>query len=134
MRASALIAVLLVAPALLLVAACGAAETVDTPSEFFLPVGDVAAGREAFIGLKCHYCHAVEFDAEMPEPVGEVKGPAIGARQAAQSDDQITMSIVSPGHEMPPLMREPISPMGDYRHVMTVLQLADIVAFVGQHR
>ncbi len=132
MRAS-LIVVVLAAPVLILAAACGA-ETVETPSEFFLPIGDVAAGRDAFVDMKCHYCHVVEFDAEMPEPAGDEHGPAIGSRQASQSDEKIAMSIVSPGHEMPPLMREPTSPMGDYRHVMTVQQLSDIVAFCGQRQ
>jgi len=133
MRTS-LIAVVLGAPVLILAAACGGAETVETPSDFFLPVGDAVAGREAFIELKCHYCHVVDGDADMPAPVGDEHGPNIGSRQGNQSDEKIAMSIVSPGHEMPPLMREPTSPMGDYRFVMTVQQLSDIVTFCSQER
>jgi hypothetical protein len=116
--------------AILLAAACATDEAAMGPSEFFLPVGDAAAGREAFIELYCHYCHLVPSDPDMPGLVGNTKGPDIGERQADRSREWIAMSIVAPGHEMPPLMREPQSPMGDYKNAMTVRQLMDLVAFV----
>ena len=114
---------------LVLVAACSDAPPA-LPSDFFLPIGDVAAGREAFIELRCHYCHTVTGDAQMPGRVGDREGPAIGSRQEEQGRDTVAMSIVSPSHQMPPLMRESQSPMGDYRQAMTVQQLIDVVAFV----
>lgn len=131
MRKSVATAILLAASVVVFAAACATEEAADVPSEFFLPIGDAVAGREAFIELHCNYCHLVPGDAEMPGLVGETKGPDIGARQADRSREWIAMSIVAPGHEMPPLMREPQSPMGDYKDSMTIRQLMDLVAFVG---
>ncbi len=130
MRAHAATAVLLGVASILLVAACATEQEAAEPSVFFLPVGNQMAGREAFIELYCHYCHLVPSDPDMPGLVGEVKGPDIGARQADRSREWVAMSIVAPGHEMPPLMREPQSPMGDYKNAMTIRQLMDLVTFV----
>jgi hypothetical protein len=114
----------------LLAAACATEQEYQEPSEFFLPVGEQAAGREAFIELYCNYCHLVPSDSEMPGLVGDIKGPDIGERQANRSREWIAMSIVAPSHQMPPLMRQPQSPMGDYSGAMTVRQLMDLVTFV----
>lgn len=114
---------------LVLAAACSGDVPVP-PSDFFLPIGDAADGREAFIELRCHYCHTVAGDAEMPARIGDTQGPDIGSRQETRGRDTIAMSIVSPSHQMPPLMRESQSPMGNYRRVMTVQQLIDLTAFV----
>lgn len=130
MRASVATAVVLGVSAVLLTAACASQEVADGPSEFFLPIGDSEVGRETFIELRCNYCHLVPGDADMPGLVGEEKGPDIGERQAERSREWIAMSIIAPGHEMPPLMRDPQSPMGDYKNVMTIRQLMDLVAFV----
>ena len=129
MRASLATAVI-VGLAALLLAACAGDEAAQDPGEFFLPIGDATAGRETFVELRCHYCHLVPGDAEMPGLVGEARGPEIGSRQTTRSRDWVAMSIVAPGHEMPPLMRSPQSPMGDYKNVMTIRQLIDLVAFV----
>lgn len=129
MRASFATAVILALAALVL-AACASEEAADDPGEFFLPIGDAAAGRETFVELRCHYCHLVPGDDDMPGLVGEARGPDIGSRQATRSRDWVAMSIVAPGHEMPPLMRSPQSPMGDYKNLMTIRQLMDLVAFV----
>jgi len=130
MRGHGATAIILGICALLFAAACASDDAAVEPSEFFLPVGDQAAGREAFVELYCYYCHLVPGDPEMPGLVGDTKGPDIGARQAQRSREWIAMSIVAPGHEMPPLMREPQSPMGDYKDAMTIRQLMDLVAFV----
>jgi hypothetical protein len=130
MRALSATAILLGVSALLLAAACASNDAGGEPSEFFLPVGDATAGREAFIELYCYYCHQVPGDPDMPGRVGDTRGPDIGERQADRSREWIAMSIVAPGHEMPPLMRLPQSPMGDYKDVMTVRQLMDLVAFI----
>lgn len=130
MRFSGATAIVLGVSAILLAAACATDQGFQEPSEFFLPVGDQAAGREAFIELYCHYCHLVPGDADMPGLAGDAKGPDIGSRQSDRSREWIAMAIVAPGHEMPPLMRLPQSPMGDYKDSMTVRQLMDLVAFI----
>ena len=130
MRFSVATAVVLGVSAILLAAACATDQGSQEPSDFFLPVGDHAAGREAFVELYCNYCHLVPGDADMPGLVGDTKGPDIGSRQSGRSREWIAMSIVAPGHEMPPLMRQPQSPMGDYKDAMTIRQLMDLVTFV----
>ena len=130
MRAPVAAAILLGVSAILLAGACATEEVAGDPSDFFLPVGDQTAGREAFIELRCNYCHLVPADSAMPGLVGDTKGPDIGERQAGKTRDWIAMSIVAPGHEMPPLMREPQSPMGDYKDAMTIRQLMDVVSYV----
>ena len=130
MRVPVATAILLGVSAILLAAACATEEVAGESSDFFLPVGDQAAGRETFIELYCNYCHLVPSDAAMPGLVGDTKGADIGQKQAGKSRDWIAMSIVAPGHEMPPLMRLPQSPMGDYKDVMTIRQLMDLVTFV----
>ena len=130
MRAHVATAILLGVCAILLAAACATEQQAAEPSVFFLPVGNQAAGREAFEELYCYYCHLVPGDPMMPGLVGDTKGPDIGARQAERSREWIAMSIVAPGHEMPPLMREAQSPMGDYKNAMTIRQLMDLVSYV----
>jgi len=98
-----------------------------TTSDFFLPVGDAAAGREVFVALECYSCHAVPNDAEMPPPDGEVVGPECGGSMAGKSREFIADSIISPSHIIPP--PEMDSPMEDLRAEMSVKQLIDLVAF-----
>jgi hypothetical protein len=42
------------------------------------PVGDVGAGRQAFIDLKCTTCHAVVSEPDFPRPVSANPGPTLG--------------------------------------------------------
>lgn len=98
-----------------------------TTSDFFLPVGDAAAGREAFVALECYSCHAVPKDPEMPPPTGEVVGPECGDTLAGKSREFIADSIISPSHIIPP--PEVDSPMLELRAEMSVQQLIDLVAF-----
>jgi hypothetical protein len=98
-----------------------------TTSDFFLPVGDAAAGREAFVALECYSCHAVPKDPEMPPPTGEVVGPECGDTLAGKSREFIADSIISPSHIIPP--PEVDSPMSELRAEMSVQQLIDLVAF-----
>jgi hypothetical protein len=60
-----------------------------TTGDFFLPVGDVAAGRQAFVDLKCYSCHAVPDDPDMPPPDGDVNGPECGGELASKSREYI---------------------------------------------
>ena len=127
------VAILGIIAVLTIVAASCAQEqeepAIVTTSDFFLPVGDVAAGREAFVALECYSCHAVPSDPEMPPPDGEVQGPECGGALAGKSREFIADSIISPSHIIPPPEME--SPMEDLRAEMTVKQLIDLVAFCG---
>ena len=105
---------------------------VVTTSDFFLPVGDVAAGRQAFVELKCYACHAVPDDPDMPPPDADVRGPECGGELAGKSREYIADSIISPSHIIPPPEME--SPMEDLRAEMSVKQLIDLVAFCSSER
>ncbi len=105
-----------------------------------LPEGNAAKGREHFIALGCVACHTV-LDEDLPEPV--VTGPVrvlLGSRTGrALSYGQLVTSIVNPSHRLSArypkkdVSVEGTSLMTVYNDVLTVTQLADIVAFLESH-
>jgi len=116
----------------------GGAST-DTPSvTVTLPAGDVKAGRQAFMDLKCTACHAVPSEPEFPAPVSASPGPLIDARLASRDVSYLMTAIMSPSHaissntsgEVRARLEGVLSPMGDFSHVMTVRQLIDLHAYV----
>ncbi len=101
---------------------------------FFLPTGDAAAGREAFLALGCNSCHAVDAPG-FPFPVASPQVPVrLGPNQAKLTRAELVESIVAPSHQIPAGMENvsigQLSRMGDYSHCMTVRQLVDLVAFI----
>ena len=112
--------------------------TARTPEQYsarpsYLTMGDAAAGRRAYLALKCNTCHIIA-----GEPISgnstRLTGPQLGKSVALQSPGQIADSIVAPRHAISkragPWQRSPGSNMGDYAHIMTVQQLIDLVAYL----
>jgi hypothetical protein len=103
-----------------------------------LPAGDAAAGRKAFLDLRCTACHAVPSEAEFPKPVSANPGPPVDARLAAKDFSYLATAIASPSHQLSldtsPAVRAHIegvlSPMGDFTQAMTVRQFMDLHAFI----
>jgi hypothetical protein len=103
-----------------------------------MPAGDAAAGRQAFLDLRCTACHAVPSEPGFPAPVSANPGPPVDAQVAGRDVSYLLTAIVSPSHELSPNMSEDVrsnlegvlSPMGDFSRVMTVRQLVDLSAFV----
>lgn len=103
-----------------------------------LPVGEVQAGRKAFVDLKCKVCHAVPSEPEFPAPVSANPGPPIDARVGGRDMSYLATAIVSPSHELSVDLDEAVraqlagvlSPMGDFSHTMTVRQLVDLQAYL----
>src|SRR5688572_12389091 len=107
-------------------------------SGFYLPEGDAARGREAFVALHCQSCHFV--DKEGPP----LSGPGAGlvglggdtARVRTYGD--LVTSIVNPSHEVADEYiadehaENRVSPMASafLNNFVTVQQLVDIVAFL----
>jgi Cytochrome c len=110
-----------------------------TPSvTVMLPAGDVKAGRQAFMDLKCTACHAVPSEADFPPPISANPGPPMDARLARRDVSYLAAAIVSPSHEISPNISGEVrarldgvlSPMGDFSHAMTVRQLVDLHAYL----
>jgi mono/diheme cytochrome c family protein len=103
-----------------------------------LPQGDVGAGRQAFLDLRCTACHAVPSEPDFPAPVSANPGPPIDARLASRDVSYLMASIMTPSHaisinisdEVRASLGGVLSPMGDFSRVMTVRQLVDLHAYV----
>ncbi len=110
------------------------ASTVTVP----LPGGDPAAGRQAFLDLRCTACHRVPSEPAFPLPVSANPGPPIEARLAGRDVSYLAASIIAPSHQLSLAtdkgVREHLdgvlSPMGDFSRVMTVRQLVDLHAYL----
>lgn len=102
-----------------------------------LPKGDPAAGRAAFVELKCTTCHPVAGDRVLPAPSSGSQGPKLNT-DLASDVGQLATSIVAPSHIISSRISDTVksqmsgmlSPMGDFSDVMTVRQLADLVAYI----
>lgn len=102
---------------------------------FFLPQGDAARGREAFLKLKCQTCHAVEGEKDFTVPVAEKAGPVLGTRQARYSPGWLADAIVSPSHTIAAgsggkSESGNLSRMGDFKDAMTVGEMIDLIAYI----
>ena len=110
--------------------------------ELTLPRGNPDAGRLAFMDLRCTACHRVAGETDWPAPVSNAPGPDLGPALAAQPFGQLATAIVAPSHAMSvrtgpdarAQMEGVLSPMGDFSEVMTVRQLANILAYLDRVR
>jgi mono/diheme cytochrome c family protein len=103
-----------------------------------LPKGDARAGRQAFQELKCHVCHAVSGEKDF-SPIAELRGPMLNATLQLQTSSDVAAAILAPSHSLSvrtseavkaQMWRQGASPMGDYSEVLTVRQLADLLAYL----
>jgi mono/diheme cytochrome c family protein len=110
-------------------------QLVDT---IVLPTGEARAGRQAFQDLKCHVCHGVAGEPEFT-PIAELQGPLLNRTLQLQSAADIAAAIIAPSHSLSvrtseavkaQMWRQGMSPMGDFSRVLTVRQLADLLAYL----
>ena len=124
--------------------------------QLILPEGDAAAGNQAFLDLGCTTCHTVRGTETLPAPKME-KSLELGPTLTGLSRGGIATQVVRPTHvnaeatelwtDWDPGQRVWLGPgqdvgegeeaqlrqasrMSDYRAVMTVQQLSDLVAFL----
>ena len=111
----------------------------DTPTvTVTLPPGDLKAGRQAFLDLRCTACHAVPSEPDFPAPVSANPGPLIDARLADRDVSYLMAAIMTPSHaistnisdEVRARLEGVLSPMGDFSRAMTVRQLVDLHAYL----
>lgn len=108
--------------------------------QIHLPEGDAASGKELFVALGCVSCHTV-LGAELPET--EMKGPirvVLGSSTSrALTYAQIVTSIVNPSHRLSKrypeerVSDEGTSLMVNYNDIITVAQVTDLAAFLGEY-
>lgn len=106
-----------------------------TPPEnaIYLPPGDAAKGRAAFLDLKCNTCHGVAGDGIARLVEGRL-GPDMGKIQASLPASQLATSIIAPSHNVAAMNTKwragDVSRMGDFSYAMTVRQWIDLVAYM----
>ena len=129
---------------LMLILGAGAAEAqtrypYDVVASVVLPRGEGQAGRQAFLDLKCHVCHRVSGERGFAAPTSGLQGPDLNALLQLQESSTIAAAIIAPSHSLSirtseavkaELSRQGMSPMGDFSRVMTVRQLADLLAYL----
>ncbi len=107
-----------------------------TPADgFFLSQGSPEAGREAFVRLKCAACHWVQNETEFGNPVTRRTGPMLGWQQARYAPGWLANSFVSPSHTISmhsseEMKDDELSRMPDFKEIMTVREMMDIVAYL----
>jgi hypothetical protein len=107
-------------------------------SGFYLPQGDPARGREAFVALHCQDCHFIE--SETPPLSGPEAGSVGlgGDTSRVRTYGDLVTSIVNPSHEVADeyladkRAENRSSPMAAayLNNYVTVQQLVDVVAFL----
>lgn len=101
---------------------------------FSLPPGDPAAGRQAFVDLKCYACHAIQGE-QFPLKPGEsaTAGPDLSGMGAHHPTAYLVESILDPNAV---LVEGPGYIGGDGRSIMpsypemTAAQLVNLVAYI----
>ena len=117
---------------------CGPQPSEPVSAVVTFPAGDIAAGRQVFLDLKCTACHRVPAEPSFPAPVSTNPGPAMGQRLASRDLAYLATAIISPSHELSrgtsfevrAHIEGALSPMGDFSRVMTVRQLIDLYAYL----
>ena len=122
------------APARITMDAIHAAGGVPPGWRFTLPPGDPAAGRQAFVDLKCYACHAIKGE-QFPLRPGEVAtaGPDLTGMGQHHPTEYLVESLVNPSAV---LIEGPGYVGGDGRSIMpatpamTLAQLIDLIAYL----
>ena len=118
------------------VALFGLACTTHSAAGFRLPDGSVERGEASFAQLGCNSCHSV-YRTDLPAPVALPPVPSLGGPVGRlPTDGMLVTSIINPSRTIVRPQGEQqctagsVSRMGTYGDVMTVTQLADLVAFL----
>lgn len=112
----------------------------DSPRGFVLPAGDPVKGKQAFTDLGCVNCHSVYGETFSTEPSvnSEWVIPLGGELPMAMSYGRLVTSIIHPSESTRAssdvyIGEDGESLMPEYKSVMTVEQMADLVDFLQDH-
>lgn len=120
---------------------CGGNEAKRHSTGFFLPDGDVEAGKTLFVGMRCNRCHTVDGVLLPDQDLPELPKIALGGEiYKVKSYGELVTAIISPEHTISPQYIATLSdeekkgdvnsPMLGFNDSMTVRQLIDLVAFL----
>lgn len=108
----------------------------ESPRGFALPKGDVDAGRQAFMELRCNDCHAAEGVTFHNPEEADITFTLGGRSTRVTTYADLVTSIINPSHRLSayyPGKKAAVggeSRMHNYNDVITVQELIDIVAFL----
>lgn len=106
---------------------------------FTLPVGKAEHGEAAFLQFRCYDCHRVQGVDLPPSEDTEHVSVELGVVDQPRSYADLVTGIINPSHRLakgytPSLVsQDGKSRMPVYNDVMTVAQLADLIAFLQAH-
>jgi sulfur-oxidizing protein SoxX len=108
---------------------------------FRLPDGDAVRGKVAFVALKCHTCHILAGESDLPKPSETFRTPVHlgGEVSRVKTYGELVTAVIHPTSQLSSQLDKKemgtatLSPMGSYNHVMTVEQMVDLVAFLQPH-
>lgn len=108
--------------------------------KFSLPKGDPSRGQEAFLHFRCNDCHRVRgVDLPFGEEPNQVMVELGRLESGPRNHSDLVMAIINPSHRLAkgytPILvsTDGASRMTVYNDVMTISQLADLVAFLQSH-
>ncbi|HXQ63489.1 MAG TPA: c-type cytochrome [Steroidobacteraceae bacterium] len=113
-------------------------DAANSPAGFRLPSGDAAAGRQAFVDLRCFVCHQVKGVDVAYEGTGAASVALGGSVTRVKTYGELVTAIINPTHRVAPgFPAKGVAPGGEsvmavagLNDVMTVRQLVDLVAFL----
>ena len=106
--------------------------------KFTLPRGDPVEGRKVFVELECYKCHEIMGES-FPAPAAGEKGvgPELSQMAGMHPAEFFAESIINPNAVIDQedrargyLGEDGKSKMPDYNDVLTVKQVADVVAYL----
>jgi hypothetical protein len=117
-------------------AGCGGDER--SGDAFRLPDGDAAAGKQAFVDLRCYVCHPVRGVDAVFEGTPAATVPLGGRVSRVKSYGELVTSIINPSHRIvlrasqapPPPDAPSAMKFARLNDHLTVQQLIDLVAFL----
>ncbi len=118
-------------------AAAGCSPDPTSGQGFTLPPGDVAAGERAFTRLGCNSCHEVAGRNDLrDDSAPQMSVPLGGPTRRVSTYGELVTSIINPSHRIAEGAGKDVtdpaggSRMRDYNDLMTISELADLVAFL----
>ncbi len=100
--------------------------------KFALPAGDPKEGRQVFVKLECHKCHAVQGESFPAAPTQA--GPDLTGMGAFHPAGYFAESIVNPNRVIVVgegyTGADGLSTMPNYNDALTVAELIDLVAYL----